>query len=216
MVHLDESKAKARLRDLGLRVPAHVRWYFDEPVPDPMSYPVAVKLLGEDIAHKSELGGVLLDIADQAALIAAGETLRARAHELGGRADSLLVEAMVDGGIAEVLVGIRRSDECGYCLTLAVGGIWVELLGDSVVLPLPASRAQMEAALRSLQLFPLLNGWRGRPLADTDDVLDQVERLADAVLASGDIEEIEINPLIVTANGAYVADALMTLRENLP
>ncbi len=97
-------------------------------------------------------------------------------------------------------------------MTLGSGGVLVELLKDSATLLLPASRSEVENALRGLKLFPLLDGFRGRPKADLDAAIDAVLALTGFVSQNPDaIEELDINPLIVCAKGqgAWVADALM-------
>ena len=124
---------------------------------------------------------------------------------------------MVAGGVAELIVGVTRDPVFGPVMTLGSGGVLVELLRDSATLMLPATRDEVEAALRGLKLFPLLDGFRGRPKADLDAAIDAVLGLADFVLANaGAIEELDINPLIVCAQGkgAWIADALLVLREN--
>jgi acyl-CoA synthetase (NDP forming) len=102
-------------------------------------------------------------------------------------------------------------------MTLGTGGVLVELLRDSVTLMLPATRDDIEAALRGLKLFPLLEGYRGRPKADLAAAIDAISGIAAFVQQNaGEIEELDINPLIVCAQGkgAWIADALLVLGEN--
>ena len=109
-----------------------------------------------------------------------------------------------------VLVGVRRAPGIGLALTLAVGGVAVELLGDGTAVILPAGRARIEEALRSLKLFPLLDGWRGRPRADLSAALDAIEVVCAFAEARRDrLEELEINPLVLTADCAVAVDAVL-------
>jgi hypothetical protein len=123
---------------------------------------------------------------------------------------------MVEGGIAELIVGITRDPLFGPVMTVGSGGVMVELLKDSATLLLPASREDVLAALRSLKLFPLLDGFRGRPKADLDAAVDAILGIADFGLDHADpLEELDVNPLIVCAKGAWIADALMVFSSPL-
>ncbi len=175
-----------------------------------LGFPVALKALG--LAHKSEAGAVVLDIADEPALRVAADRLR-------GLGSGLYVERMVQGGIAELIVGVRRDPLFGPVLTVGSGGVLVELLEDTATLLLPASRAEIEAALRGLKLFPLLDGYRGRKTADQGAAIRAIEAIAGFALAHADrIAEMDINPLIVRGDGkgAWIADALISVAEGEP
>src|SRR5690606_24563178 len=126
----------------------------------------------------------------------------------------LYVERMVTGGVAELIVGVVADPVFGRVMTLGSGGVMVELLQDSETLLLPAARDAVEAALRRLKLFPLLDGFRGRPRADIDAAVDAVLKIAAFVLERPGVEELDVNPLIVCGEGkgAFVADALLVER----
>ncbi|BCH30662.1 acyl-CoA synthetase [Mesorhizobium sp. L-8-10] len=206
----DEAEAKAMLAAHGLPVPPgrHAS-NPDEAVAAAraLGFPVALKALG--LAHKSEHGAVKLDLRD-------GEAVRVAAESLAGLGTGLYVERMVSGGVAELIVGITRDPLFGPVMTIGFGGVLVELLKDSATLLLPARRGDVEAALRGLKLFPLLDGYRGRPKADLDAALDAVLAIAAfAVTEAETIEELDINPLIVCGEGqgAWIADALLVVSE---
>ena len=136
-----------------------------------------------------------LDLRDEAAV-------RDAAAALSGLGTGLYVERMVTGGVAELIVGIASDPIFGPVMTIGSGGVLVELLKDSATLLLPATRADIEAALRGLKLFPLLDGFRGRPKADLDAAVDAILGIADfAVANAAAIEELDVNPLIVCAEG---------------
>lgn len=204
---IDEAAAKQVLRDFGLPVPAGRRVRdVDEAIEAAaaLGFPVALKALG--IAHKSEQGAVRLNLRDEMAVKGAATALLS----LG---DGLYVERMVEGGVAELIVGVTRDPLFGPVMTVGSGGVLVELLKDSATLLLPATAGDIEAALRSLKMFPLLDGYRGRPKADLAAAVAAIGRIADFALAS-DLEELDINPLIVCGEGkgAWAADALMVTR----
>lgn len=207
---LDEAAAKALLATQGLAVPEGRRFRgAAEAVSaaEALGFPVALKVLG--LAHKSEHGAVRLDLADR-------QAVRASAQDLSHLGAELYVERMVPGGVAELIVGITRDPMFGPVMTIGTGGTLVELLKDSATLLLPATRTDVEAALRGLKLFPLLDGYRGRPKADLEAATKAILGIASFAEAHGDqIEELDINPLIVCreGHGAWIADALLVTRE---
>lgn len=207
---LTEAAAKAWLAESGLPVPRGRVCADAEAAVDAalqVGFPVALKALG--VAHKSEAGAVVLDISDV-------EALRAAAMRLSGIGTGLYVERMVPGGVAELIVGMARDPLFGPVMTLGSGGVLVELLGDTATLLLPAGRAEIEAGLRGLKLFPLLDGYRGRAMADLDATITAVEGIARFALTHADrLVEMDINPLIVcgAGAGAWIADALIVAAE---
>ena len=116
---------------------------------------------------------------------------------------------MVADPIAELLVGIRRDPQYGIHLTLASGGIMTELWRDSQSLILPVDGPAITGALAALKLAPVLGGFRGRPAADIESAIRQILVLCDLITSDHSIAAIEINPLMITANKAVAADALL-------
>jgi acyl-CoA synthetase (NDP forming) len=164
------------------------------------------------VAHKSEAGAVKLNLKDEA-------SVRAAAEQLTGLGSGLYVERMVEGSVAELIVGITHDPLFGPVMTLGTGGVLVELLKDSATLLLPAARDEVEAALRGLKLFPLLDGFRGRPKADLASAIDAVLKISGFALANVDtLTELDVNPLIVCAEGkgGWAADALLVTRKTAP
>ena len=112
------------------------------------------------------------------------------------------------GVIAELLIGMRRDPVYGVTLTLGFGGVTAELLADTVTLICPVAAEEIALALRALRLWPLLDGYRGRARADVAAVVEVVLRLQ-GLMVDARMEEIEINPLMVRAQGAVAADAVI-------
>ncbi|QDZ01424.1 acetate--CoA ligase family protein [Nitratireductor mangrovi] len=202
--HPDEAAAKALLAAHGLPVPdGKVAVTAEEATfaATEIGFPVALKALG--IAHKSEAGAVRLGLADGAAVYAA-------AGELLQLSNRIYVEAMIEGAVAELIVGVTRDPAFGPVMTVGSGGVLVELLQDTATLLLPATRDEVDRALRSLKLFPLLDGFRGRPRADLSAAIVAILGIGDFAIAHADsLDELDINPLIVCERGAWVADALI-------
>ncbi len=212
---LNEAAAKTRLAEAGLDVPA--RWVVSSPgdVPD-VACPCAIKALVPGLAHKTDAGAVALDIpADELrdALLDMQERLRSK----GLCAASYLIEEMVETSALELLVGVRRLPGIGITLTMATGGVAVELTKDSVHLILPAKHIDIETALRSLRMAPLFFGYRGRPAVDLALTIEAIARICAFVEADEEVDELEVNPLLLTPTRAVVADvALIHTRQDNP
>jgi acyl-CoA synthetase (NDP forming) len=167
-----------------------------------VGFPVALKAQAAALSHKTEAGGVMLNLGDDAALRAAWATMQdnvARAAP-GVTLDGGLVEKMSPKGL-ELMIGAKRDPAWGTVLLLGLGGIWIEALGDVQPLPVDADETQVLEALRGLRTAKLLAGFRGAPPVD-------VEAVAQAVLAIGrlmqtrpGIVEIDVNPLMVHPRG---------------
>lgn len=173
-----------------------------------LRFPVAVKVLPEHAAHKTELGLVVLDLRTPDEVDARAARLRERL----GRPDApIIVQEMVAGGVEVVLAGLRATD-FGPVLAIGSGGVGVELDRDVVHVALPASPGQIERALQGLRLASRLAGWRGRPPADVPALVEAAARFGDLFLACPELAELEINPLMVlpSGQGLRVVDALAT------
>ncbi len=196
------------LRNAGLAVPDGVRAQSVAEAgraAEKLGFPVALKAL--DVAHKSEVGAVRLNLKS-------ADEVRSAAEALVGLGSGLYVERMIQNGAAELIVGVARDPFLGPVMTIGTGGVLVELLQDSATVLLPASPAEVEAALKGLRMFPLLDGFRGRPKADVAAAVDAILAVSRFVRELGSVEELDINPLIVCGegNGAWIADALLVMR----
>ena len=206
VVH-SEKAAKDLLATFGLIVPeGRVCAASDAvAVAEQLGYPVTLKVSSAAIAHKTEAGGVVLNLrsADEVADAAA---------RLAKLAPEVLVERMVTGAVAELILGLTRDPQFGTALVVGAGGILTELLHDSATLLLPTSETEIRAALAGLKSWPLVTGFRGR-YGDAEAVVRAVQALAAFAAAhAGRIEEVDVNPLLVTATGAVAVDALISMR----
>jgi acyl-CoA synthetase (NDP forming) len=206
---MDECSSKAVLKEIGVVTPdGGVAASADEAVAlaEWLGYPVVLKGAGDKLFHKSEMEAVKLDLRD-------GYAVRSAAVSLSHLGCDFLVEKMVQGVVAELIVGVARDPQFGLYLTIGAGGVTVELLNDTRPLLLPASRDDIRAALLSLRSAPLLTGFRGKPQADIEAAVDAAQRVgAYALTHAGVLEEMDVNPLILTADGAFAADALVRTR----
>lgn len=182
-----------------------------------MSGPVAVKLVSPQILHKSDIGGVRLQVTGSDGVREAFHAVTAAGLQVSGAVvEGALVSPMRTGGI-ELLVGVVRDPEWGLMLAVALGGIMVEVLKDSALAPLPVGPDRARAMIESLRGAALLSGVRGAPPADLEAVVDAIVRIAALAGALGDdLESLEVNPLRVDGPVIEAVDAVVTWRNVRP
>jgi acyl-CoA synthetase (NDP forming) len=177
-----------------------------------IGYPVVLKAQAAALSHKTEAGGVILNLADESAVRAAWDTLveNVKRAAPGIALDGALVEKMSPKGI-ELMVGAKRDPGWGTVLLLGLGGIWVEALGDVKLLPVGADERQIVEALHNLRTAKLLAGFRGAPPADITAVAQVVMAIGRLMQTVPELTEIDVNPLMVHAKGqgATALDALI-------
>jgi len=177
-----------------------------------VGYPVALKAQAAALTHKTEAGGVMLNLGDEAALRAAWDTtiksVKRAAPDV--TLDGLLVEKMSPKGV-ELMVGAKRDPDWGTVLLVGLGGIWVEALGDVKLLPGDADEQQIVEALGQLRSAKLLNGFRGAPPADVEAVARVAVAIGRLMQTMPGLAEIDVNPLVVhgKGHGATALDALI-------
>jgi acyl-CoA synthetase (NDP forming) len=180
-----------------------------------LGYPVALKAQAAALSHKSDAGGVVLDLADEAALAAGWERLHADiARTRPGLAlDGVLVEAMAKRGV-ELILGARNDPDWGPVLVVGLGGVFAEALHDVRVLPPDLEAESIAGELMKLKGAALLRAFRGQPARDAAAAAELAARLGAFVLAHPEIAEIDINPVVVHADGegAVALDALIVVR----
>ncbi len=201
---LAEAEAKTALGSYGVTIPLSQRIGATSELAqaaDMIGFPLVLK--GEGVAHKTEAGAVVVGIKDHASLLAAAKAMPA---------DRFLVEQMIAGAVAELLIGVVLDPAHGYVLTLAAGGTLTELLQDRVNLILPADEAMIDMALKSLRIAPLLDGYRGGRSVDRRAIISTVLAVQSYVFDTAPCE-VEINPLICGPDGAVAVDALIITGE---
>lgn len=208
---LTEAEGKAALARHGVCIPRSHVGAKDLAVgfAEQIGFPVVIKAVGAQLMHKTEVGGVALNIRNK-------EEARVAVARLAGLSDILLVEEMLADGIAEVLAGIIVDPQFGQVLVVGAGGVLTELLADTATLLPPWTPAAIEATLRQLAIAKLMDGYRGKPAGDWSALVGAVlgiARFAEAHLE--ELIEIDVNPIIVRpqGRGAVAVDALIRLQQ---
>jgi len=198
--------ARAMVEALGIPVVPELRLAPDAEIPDPLpfAWPVALKLDAAQVAHKTEAGGVALDLADRPALEAARERMARDAAAAGIVNPSMTIQPMVRG-LGEVLLGVRADPSVGPVVSVGAGGVLAEVYADVAVELAPVDRALARDMIECVRGLAPLRGHRGGPRGDLDALADAVAAFSTLALAcDGRAIEAEINPLIVRAEGEGV------------
>lgn len=220
-VVLDEWQSKKALCQAGMPSPGGLLYELHEAIavlPE-CSYPVVIKAVNSQFTHKTEWGLVRVNLQTPEAAELALREIAAAGCERLGYMPSLLIEPMVRGAVAELIVGVSRDPVFGPVLVIGAGGVLVNLFDDSRPLLLPTDAEKVEIALRSLRCFPLLDGYRGNPRGDIPAVIDAVLTIASYVQQHADrLLELDVNPLFVMpeGHGVVMADALIRMLTEIP
>ena len=215
---LDEHESKRRLAEAGVKAPKSRTGTIDAVVAavkdGTLRAPYALKALHEELLHKTDAGAVALELWDEGDLRAAAADIidAVAAYDPLVEVEAFLLEEMAPEPVTELMLGVQRDPQFGFVMVLAAGGVTVELMQDAAQMLLPVTRAEVETALRSLKAFPLLDGFRGRPKADVEAVVDAVMAVAGYVENNLDtLVSMDVNPLMVYPEGSGVlaVDALV-------
>ena len=206
---LAEHEGKAALKAFGIQIPKArlVKPGDAADAATEIGFPVVMKVVGAELEHKSDSGGVVVNIRNR-------DDAGAAAERLARLASTVLVEEMVADGVAEILIGVTVDPQFGQVLVLGAGGVLTELLRDTVSLLPPFTPGAIKAALKRLAAYKLLTGYRGRPRGDVAALVETA--MACARYAEANVEtllELDINPVIVRpeGRGAVAVDALVRL-----
>jgi acetyltransferase len=214
--NLDLAKARDVLAAAGLRYNAS-RNVRDErqavAAAETIGYPVVIKVISADVLHKSDVGGVELDVvgADGVGEACARIRRRIAAHQPGARIDGFTVEEQVSG--TEIIVGMSTDPDFGPLLMVGMGGIFVEVYRDVAFRPVPLSRRDVLDMIGEIRAQALFDGARGRPRLDRDELAEVVLRVSQLVEAMPQIVELDVNPLVITEEGLVAIDARVILDE---
>ncbi|KQM30037.1 acetate--CoA ligase family protein [Sphingomonas sp. Leaf10] len=217
---IPEYRAKQALAPVGIPFPAGgfaTTVTEAQVIAERIGYPVALKAQSAALSHKSDAGGVLLNLTDPAALADAWDRLHANvaAYDATIALDGAQVEAMGRRGV-ELIVGARNDPDWGPVLLVGFGGVTAELLHDVRLLPIDLTRSAIRAELHGLKQGALFDGYRGSPALDIDALAGLVETLGRILAGTPTIREIDLNPVIVhpVGQGVVALDALILTDPN--
>ena len=217
---LSEVDSKSLLRAAGVAMPEEFLVTEKSAVDDAVSrtgFPLVMKIQSRDLPHKSEIGGVRVNIASRDDALAAYDALleSARRHRPDAAIQGVLVSPMAKQGV-EIIVGTMLDETFGAMLMVGLGGVTTELFKDVLYRPAPVGAVEAAAMLNALKAAPLLHGFRGAPKADVPALAQLIAQISQLAAASSrDIAEIELNPVLVhpIGEGVTIVDALVVRRS---
>lgn len=180
-----------------------------------VSFPVVLKVISEDILHKTEVGGVILSLNSEDQVKDAYEQLlsNVRGYKENSRIDGVLVQHMAPRGV-EVIVGGLRDNQFGPTVLFGLGGIFVEVLKDASFRVAPMTNLDTRQMIREIRSYPILEGVRGQPPSDEGAITDIIQATSRMLLDNPKIQQIDLNPVMVYGKGATVVDARIVLTNH--
>jgi acetyltransferase len=177
-----------------------------------IGYPVVMKVVSKDILHKSDVGGVVLDLHNKNEVVEAYEAIinNCRRHNPNAFIQGVEVCEMITSG-TELIIGARRDKSFGPIVVFGLGGIYVEVMKDVSFRALPLDRREIISMIKEIKSYPLLLGVRGEPKKDIDSVVDTIIKVATIIQKSNNISDMEINPLVVYEHGVKAVDVRIML-----
>ncbi len=214
---LNEVEAKQVLAEAGVPVvAAKLARTRDEAIAwaKATGFPVALKVVSPDITHKSDVGGVKLNLADEAATGAAFDDILAAAKKAqpDARIDGVSVQKMAAPG-TEVIIGINADPQFGPVLMFGLGGVLVEVLEDVAFRIVPIEPRDARRMVREIKGFKLLEGYRGQPPADVAALESMLLKVSQFVDSHPEVAELDLNPVFAYPDGAVAVDARIVLSE---
>lgn len=216
---LSEYKSKRLLEDTEIPVTTFKLAQSPEEAEDivrKINEPVAMKIVSPDIVHKSDIGGVALNVSRESAAKTYNElTTTAQKYKNDVQIDGVLISPMVDDGI-ELIVGVVNDNQFGPVVMFGLGGVFVEILEDVSFRALPLTEVDAVELINDINAKELLNGARGNAPVDKDSIVELLVGLSSFVEKNPTITELDLNPVIATKDSVEVVDAAITVDEEFP
>ncbi|MDR0373528.1 MAG: acetate--CoA ligase family protein [Nitrososphaerota archaeon] len=177
-----------------------------------IGYPIVLKIVSPDIIHKSDAGGVKVNLKTASEVEGAYKTIleNAKKYKADAKIEGIIVQEMAPSGI-EVIVGAVKDPQFGQTVMFGLGGIFVELLKDVNFRVAPITKEDAKEMITQLKAFPLLNGYRGSKPADIDALAEILCNVSQLILDNPEIAELDLNPVLAYPNGAKAVDARIIL-----
>ena len=210
---LTEFESKNLLKEIGIPIPEQELATTKEEtiaVAKKIGFPVVLKLMAEDIVHKSDTGAVKLNINNEVEIANAYDELM----KIPSQSEkSISVQKMADEPITELIIGMTTDAQFGPALMFGIGGILVELLEDVSFRIAPITEYDAREQIHEIKGFPILDGYRGKPKADLDAIVNTLLKISDLVIKHEEINEMDLNPVFIYENGLVCVDARIILKK---
>ncbi|MFX1317276.1 MAG: acetate--CoA ligase family protein [Promethearchaeota archaeon] len=210
---LTEFESKELIQEIGISIPAQKSTTtIDETITaaEDIGYPIVLKLIAEDIVHKSDTGAVKLNIKNKEELTQAYNDLM---KIISLKEKHISVQKMADEPITELIIGMTTDAQFGPALMFGIGGILVELLEDVSFRIAPITEYDAKEMIHEIKGFPILDGYRGKPKADIDAIVDALLKISDFVIKHEEINEMDLNPIFIYEKGLICVDARIILKK---
>ncbi|MHA1509035.1 MAG: acetate--CoA ligase family protein [Promethearchaeota archaeon] len=210
---LTEFESKNLLKEIGIPIPEQELAITKEEtiaVAKKIGFPVVLKLMAEDIVHKSDTGAVKLNINNEVEIATAYDELM----KIPSQSEkSISVQKMAKEPITELIIGMTTDAQFGPALMFGIGGILVELLEDVSFRIAPITEYDAREQIHEIKGFPILDGYRGKPKADLDAIVNTLLKISDLVIKHEEINEMDLNPVFIYENGLVCVDARIILKK---
>jgi acyl-CoA synthetase (NDP forming) len=210
---LTEFESKELLREIGIPVPAQKLSITKEETifaAEDIGFPVVLKLMAEDIVHKSDTGAVKLNLKSKDDVDKAYSELMQIPSQTEKK---ISVQKMADEPITELIIGMTTDPQFGPALMFGIGGILVELLEDVSFRIAPITEYDAKEMIQEIKGFPILDGYRGKPKADIKAIINVLLTISDLVVKHEEINEMDLNPVFIYDNGLICVDARIILKK---
>jgi acetyl-CoA synthetase (ADP-forming) len=210
---LTEFESKELLKEIGISVPSQkLTTSIDETIvaAEEIGFPLVLKLIAEDIVHKSDTGAVKLNIKNKEELEVAYEDLMNIPSQ---KEKKISVQKMADEPITELIIGMTTDAQFGPALMFGIGGILVELLEDVSFRIAPITEYDANEMIHEIKGFPILDGYRGKPKADINAIVNTLLTISELVIKHEEINEMDLNPVFIYEKGLICVDARIILKK---
>ena len=211
---LTEFESKELLQEIGIHVPGQKLTTSKEETlsaAEDIGFPIVLKLMAEDIVHKSDTGAVKLNLKSKQEVENAYEELMKIPSQ---KEKKISVQKMADEPITELIIGMTTDPQFGPALMFGIGGILVELLEDVSFRIAPITEYDAKEMIREIKGFPILDGYRGKPKADLDAIVNTLLTISKLVVKHEEINEMDLNPVFIYEKGLICVDARIILKKN--
>lgn len=210
---LTEFESKELLQEIGIKIPGQDLTVSKEETisaAEKIGFPVVLKLMAEDIVHKSDTGAVKLNLKTKEEVEDAYDELMKIPAQTEKK---ISVQKMADEPITELIIGMTTDPQFGPALMFGIGGILVELLEDVSFRIAPITEYDANEMIHDIKGFPILDGYRGKPKADLDAIVDVLMKISKLVTEHEEIHEMDLNPVFIYEKGLICVDARIILKK---